>query len=236
MTILAMSLRLGNRRDIIRWAIWSVLAILFLIFLLRVVTFENTYYAEKEGSERAVVEKQEEEEVEEEELIEEPPTETEVYEYIVAPDHPRYLTIERLGIRNARILTMGVNNKGELDTPRNIFDVGWYEGSDKPGQGGTMVIDGHNGGPHVHGVFKDLPALVVGDVIKVERGDGVVFNYKVIENKAVLLSDSNAYMSEAMDTPEKGKESVTLITCTGEWSDRQQTYLSRQFTRAILVD
>ena len=35
---------------------------------------------------------------------------------------------------------------------------------------------------------------------------------------------------------EKGKESVTLITCTGEWSDQQQTYLSRQFTRAVLVD
>ena len=231
-----MSLRLGNRRDIIRWAIWSILAVLFLVFLLRVVTFENSYYQEKEGSERAVAEGQQEEEEEEEELIEVPPTETEVYEYSVAPDRPRYLTIERLGIRNARILVMGINNKGELDTPRNIFDVGWYEGSDKPGQGGTMIIDGHNGGPHVHGVFKDLPALVVGDIIKVERGDGLVFNYKVADNKAVLLSESDGYMAEAAKTPIEGKESVTLITCTGEWSDRQQTYLSRQFTRAVLVE
>ena len=227
-----MSLRLGNRRDIIRWAIWSVIAILFLVFLIRVITFENNYYNEKEGSERAVAEKQQEEE----ELIETPPTETEVYEYVVSPDRPRYLTIERLGIRNARILAMGINEKSELDTPRNIFDVGWYESSGKPGQGGTMMIDGHNGGPHVHGVFKDLPSLVVGDVIKVERGDGLVFTYKVVENKAVPLAESNAYMAEAAKSPEKGKESVTLISCTGEWSDQQQTYLSRQFTRAVLVD
>ena len=131
---------------------------------------------------------------------------------------------------------MGVNEKGELDTPRNIFDVGWYESSGKPGQGGTMMIDGHNGGPHVHGVFKDLPSLVVGDIIKVERGDGVVFNYKVVENKAVPLAESNEYMPEAGKSPEKGKESVTLITCTGDWSDQQQTYLSRQFTRAVLIE
>ena len=131
---------------------------------------------------------------------------------------------------------MGINVSGELDTPRNIFDVGWYEGSGKPGQGGTLMIDGHNGGPHIHGVFKNLPDLVAGDIIKVERGDGAIFNYKVVENKTVPLEDSDAYMSAAARSPEPGTESVTLITCTGEWSQSQGTYLSRQFTRAILVD
>ena len=228
-----MSLKLGGRREIIKWAIWSVVAIMFLVFLIRVITFENTYYSEKEGSERVVAEAQSQEE---EELIEVPPTENEVYEYRVAPNQPRYLTIERLGIRNARILVMGINDKGELDTPRNIFDVGWYENSGRPGEGRTMMIDGHNGGPHVHGVFKDLPSLVIGDVIKVERGDGEVFRYQVVENKSVPLAESDSYMAEAAKSPERGKESITLITCTGEWSQAQQTYLSRQFTRAILVD
>ena len=37
--------------------------------------------------------------------------------------------------------------------------VGWYESSGKPGKGTVIVIDGHNGGPHIHGVFKDLPNL-----------------------------------------------------------------------------
>ena len=227
-----MSLKIASRRDIIKWAIWSVVAIVFLAFLIRVATFENSYYNEKDGSERAVVEEQEEEE----ELIEVAPTEEEVHEYTVAADRPRYLTVERLGVNNARILPMGINAKSELDTPRNIFDVGWYESSSKPGQGGTMVIDGHNGGPHVHGVFKNLPDLVVGDEVKVERGDGTVFRYKVVENKSVLLSEADKYMSTAMKSPEAGKESVTLISCTGEWSDQQQTYLSRQFTRAIIQE
>ena len=130
---------------------------------------------------------------------------------------------------------MGVDSNGALATPRNVFDVGWYESSGRPGMGGTLVIDGHNGGPHVYGVFKRLPDLQKGDIIRIERGDGVVFNYSVVENTEVLLSESDKYMSTAMKSPERGRESVTLISCTGEWSQQQNTYLSRQFVRAVQV-
>ena len=221
----------GGWRRIVKWSVWGVLLILFLVFLIRVATFEQGYYSEKEGSERAVTEQ-----VDNRELDETEPTEAEVAEYTVAPDRPRYLSIEKLGITNSRILPMGVNTSGELDTPNNIFDVGWYESSGKPGEGGTMLIDGHNGGPHVYGVFKRLPELTTGDIIQVERGDGKIFNYKVVENVSVPLSDSDKYMATAAKSPETGKESVTLISCTGEWSQAQGTYLSRQFTRAILVE
>ena len=220
-------------KRIIKWAIYAVLAILFLVFLIGVSTFEASYYSEKEGSERAVAAGST---VSQEDLIEVPPTEEEVHEYTVAPDRPRYLTVSKLGIRNARILSMGVNNNGELDTPRNIFDVGWYNQSGKPGQGGTMLIDGHNGGPHVHGVFKDLPNLTEGDLITVERGDGAIYNYEVVENVSVLLSEADAYMATALKSPVPGEESLTLISCTGEWSQQQGTYLSRQFVRAVLVE
>ena len=225
-----MSLKIRGWRNIIKWAIWSILGILFLVFLIKVAVFENNYYNEKEGSERAeavIVDT-------ESNLIEEKPTDAEVREYIVAPDRPRYLSIERLGVVNARVLPMTVNTAGELDTPNNIFDVGWYEASGKPGQGGTLIIDGHNGGPHVHGVFKDLPSLAAGDIIKIERGDGEIFNYRVVENVAIDLNDSDSYMSTAAQSPEQGVESVTLISCTGDWSQQQKTYLARQFTRAVL--
>ncbi len=228
-----MSLKISGYRRIIKWAIWTVVGIIFLVFFVRVVTFESSYYAEKDGSEREVIEVEEEPE---EELIEVEPTKEEKQEYTVEPDRPRYLSVERLGVKNARILPMGINEKGELGTPNNIFDVGWYVESGKPGQGGTMVIDGHNGGPHVHGVFKTLPDLVEGDVIVVERGDGRVFKYKVVENKAISLSDSNSYMAVAVASPVPGVESVTLISCTGEWSQQQRTYLSRQFVRATIIN
>lgn len=228
-----MSLKINlNLKQILKWGIIAIFGIFFLVFFIKVATFEDSYYREKEGSERAeavVVE-------EDVPLEEEQPTETQVEEYTVAADRPRYLSIPKLGISNSRIIAVGVKSNGELGTPNNIFDVGWYESSGKPGKGKTMVIDGHNGGPHVHGVFKDLPKLAAGDIIKIERGDGTVFNYRVVENKTVLLSEADSYMKTAFRSPEPGKESLTLISCTGEWSQKQGTYLSRQFTRAVLVD
>lgn len=227
-----MSLKIDSKGKIIKWAIWSVLLIVFLVFLVRVATFESAYYDEKEGSERSVAAQS----VADEELDETEPTEDEIAEYTVAPDRPRYLTIQKLNITNSRVLPMGVKATGELDTPNNIFDVGWYEGSGRPGQGGTMIIDGHNGGPHVFGVFKRLPELAKGDVIQIERGDGKILKYSVVENNAISLDDSNKYMATAARSPEAGVESLTLISCTGEWSEKQRTYLSRQFVRAILLD
>lgn len=213
-------------KKIVKWSVWGILGILLLIYIIKVATFENWYYVNKEGSERAAA-------VTNSELDETEPTESEVAEYIVAPDRPRYLMIEKLGIARSRIIPVGSAN-GEMGTPNNIFDVGWYTGSGKPGQGKTMIIDGHNGGPHVLGVFKALPSLAAGDTIQVERGDGQLFRYKVVENKEVPLAEADAYMHVAAISPEPGKESVTLISCTGEWSQAQGTYLSRQFTRALL--
>ena len=231
-----MSLKLNvGWKQILKWVSVSILTILLAIFFIRVAVWENAYYHEKEGSERdevAVAQKEEKEE----ELIEVEPTEEEVVEYVVAPDRPRYLTIESLGVYNARIIPVGVGAYGELDTPNNIFDVGWYESSGKPGQGKTMLIDGHNGGPHVHGVFKNLPDLAIGDIITVERGDGVPYRYSVVENSEVPIDQSDTYMSTALRSPEAGRESITLITCSGEWSQVQNTYLARQFVRAVLVE
>ena len=232
--ISVMSLKIKSWRWLVKWGIWGVLGVVFLIFLVKIMVFEANYYNEKEGSERAVLE----EVVSgvEEELVEVEPSEEEVIEYVVAADRPRYLTIEKIGVFQARILPMGINARGELAVPSNIFDVGWYEASSKPGQGGTLVIDGHNGGPSRLGVFKNLPDLAIGDVIEVERGDGLTFKYGVVENNTVSLDEADAYMKIAMRSPEVGKESVTLISCTGEWSQQQRTYLSRQFVRAIIIE
>ena len=229
-----MSLKISTSpKQIIKWVVAALLGIFVLVFFIRVATFEADYYSRMEGSERdsniANVP------TETEELIEEKPTEDVVRQYNVEPDRPRYLSIPKLDIYNARVLAMGVDANGALSTPRNIHDVGWYVDSGKPGLGKTMVIDGHNGGPRVHGVFKDLPRLVPGDQIVIERGDGEIFTYVVRKNAEVPLSEANSYMATAMRSFEKGVEGVTLITCSGEWSQTQGTFLSRQFVHATLI-
>ena len=230
------NLKINNWKKIVPYIIWGILGLLLLIFIIKVSVFEAQYYNEKEGSERAVVESVSATVREVEEVDETEPTATVVAEYTVPGDQPRYITIPKLNITKARVISVWVKANGELGTPNNIFDVGWYGNSGKPGQGKTLLLDGHNGGPTKIGVFKYLPSLAEGDLITIERGDGAIFTYKVVENKTVPLDEADAYMKIAQQSPVEGKESLSIITCTGTWSEQQKTYLSRQFVRAVLVE
>ncbi|MCL2869910.1 class F sortase [Candidatus Saccharibacteria bacterium] len=155
-------------------------------------------------------------------------------DYTVAPDRPRYLSIAKLGIKNARILPVGIEKNNELGTPLNIFDVGWYNASGLPGRGGVMLMDGHNGGPTMDGVFKHLDTLAVGDEIVVERGDGEMFTYQVADTKIMKVKEASAYMGSMTVSAEPGKEGLNLITCTGNWINSQATYDARVMLRAVL--
>ena len=72
MMILVMSLKIENRKLLVKVLAWSLAAIAILAVVLRIEFFELEYYGSKEGSERAVVaEPVEVGAVEIEELIEE---------------------------------------------------------------------------------------------------------------------------------------------------------------------
>lgn len=154
--------------------------------------------------------------------------------YRVAPDRPRFLSIDKIGVKNARIIEVGVRADGSLGTPYNIYDIGWYVHSGKPGQGGTLLLDGHNGGPTKIGVFKHLPSMQIGDTIEIERGDGTKYKYAVAETYIVPLAEADKHMGKMQESPTPGTESISIITCTGQWSQAKRTYLSRQFLRATL--
>ena len=216
--------------------IWGVILLILILCLAKIKIWEDHYYAEKEGSTRAVAITTTTAPTTTEAVVEDDVTEYDKQSWRVSADKPRFLSIEKLGIDRARVIEVGINNEGRLQTPASIFDVGWYRASGKPGQAGVMLLDGHNGGPTKEGVFKHLPELVAGDIIVVERGDGKFFRYSVVTNEEVPLSEADSKMDTMMKPVISGKEGLTIITCTGEWSQVQQTYLSRQFLRAVLVE
>lgn len=222
-----MNLKTKRWKKIIPITLGVILGGLLIAFFIRVATWEAGYYAEKEGSERATPEI-----TRTDALDETPIPEEKIIDYTVPPEYPRYLIISKLGIK-ARVKTVGTLANGEVGTPNNIFDVGWYNGSSRPGFGGKILIDGHNGGPRVSGVFKRLPELSQGEIISVERGDGQTFDYRITENHAVEVKAANEEMRKVFKPT--GTETLVLITCTGKWDDANETYESRQFVYAELV-
>jgi LPXTG-site transpeptidase (sortase) family protein len=114
---------------------------------------------------------------------------------------------------------------GQLGTPSNIYDTGWYTSSSKPGTAGATLIVGHMTGQRSLGVFTNLNKLVTGDVLTVERGDGAVFNYRVVRMTVFPLASVD--MSSALVPVTPGKPGLNLITCAGTYLSAQQTYSDR---------
>jgi len=166
------------------------------------------------------------------------PTESEILAHIVAPDRPRYMSISRIGVNNARVMELGtVGGSNQLADPVNVHDVGWYHGSARPGQPEPHkmagLYDGHNTGMYSLGVFYRLGELVYGDQIVIERGDGAVFTYSVRESSLVAAAEVN--MAMMMQTAVAGVEGLNIITCGGNWDEVAQTYTHRVLIRAILI-
>ncbi len=220
----------------------GLIATILVVFFARVAIWEHNYLATMEGSPRDVVTKSDDQlEINEgnsttEEVDNTEPTTQQIAEYIVAPDKPRYFTIPYLGIYNRRIVELGLKGEGEMATPYNAYDVGWYTGSGSvlPGQRGVTVMNAH-GGDLGYGIFRTLPKLPVGETVKIEMGDGHVFTYRVVESVKKMIGDeANDYMATAFTPLNSTGNTLTLITCTGDWLQTSWTYNQRLFVRAIL--
>ena len=136
-----------------------------------------------------------------------------VTSYTVSPNLPRYLIVPKLNI-DARIISVGTNSQGAISTPNNVFDTAWHNQSSLPGQSGAMVIDGHISSWTTKGVFYSLNTLEPGDIIKLERGDGVIYNYKVV--KTQIYSSENIDMSRVLSPVNPGSPGLNLISCFGD--------------------
>lgn len=144
--------------------------------------------------------------------------------YHVAPDLPRALYINKLGIA-ARIKPMSLNADNSIQAPINIYDSGWYDGSAKPGEPGAVFIDGHSSGASHFGLFGRLDSLVVGDEIQVEKGDGTRVSYKVVHTDVVDLDkvDMNSMLKPYGDAV----NGLNLMTCAGNWINNDTTLNKR---------
>ena len=133
--------------------------------------------------------------------------------YQVPPDSPRYIFIPKISVR-AMVKSVGVTANNQIESPGNVFDVGWFNKSAKPGQPGAVVMDGHISSWEANGVFHQLKDLEQGDTMTVERGDGTTFTYKVVESQTYDADKVDMVAALAPVNPDK--PGLNLISCTGK--------------------
>jgi LPXTG-site transpeptidase (sortase) family protein len=154
---------------------------------------------------------------------------------LIAPtlsgDKPVRIAIEAINL-NATVETLEIVNGGFQD-PTTSDQVAWYKDTARLGEDGNLVMAGHlNYWGDPEGAFFALDQVEQGDEIAITADDGTAYHYVVTE---VSLRQANSETLLEI-TQETGGQTLTLITCGGEWDPASKSYLHRTVVQAELVD
>ena len=122
-----------------------------------------------------------------------------------------YLTIDRIGIKKARIIANVDTGKAGVYLTDLLQGIGHLQGSSFPGEGGNVFLFGHSSLPFLFSngdystIFSNLNKMKTGDTILVEFA-GRKYFYRVSGVKTVK---ADAKTSEFASSSEK----LTILTC-----------------------
>lgn len=143
---------------------------------------------------------------------------------------PQKVTIPAINV-SAEVESVGMDDQGRMDVPKNDFNVAWYNLGFKPGEQGSAVIAGHfdarTGGP---AIFYNLSKLGQGDTIKVEYENGNTFEF--IVTKQEEYDFDKVPLEQIFNSTDKSR--LNLITCDGVFDKSSSNYSKRLVVYAEL--
>jgi sortase (surface protein transpeptidase) len=147
---------------------------------------------------------------------------------------PVELQVDSVGVDAP--IELGAVVDGAMQDPSGPWVVSWYDQLGKIGEGGNVVMAGHvdywNVGPAVFWDVRDLPA---GDVIRVVGQDGKNYEYAVQWTQPYMAEELTPEVIQNDIVGDTGEETLTLITCGGEFNPDTGEYNQRWVVRANLI-
>jgi hypothetical protein len=152
--------------------------------------------------------------------LEVPPTAS-VGMYNPEPDEPRSIIIRSINVA-AQIVEVGASNNNRVKAPINIYDLGWFNGSAKPGNEGAVVLNGHVAGPTKHGTLYSISKLKSGDKIELESGNGGKFTYTI--QAVETFENDDIDMSKMLTSYTYGRKGLNIMTVGGRFNSKTNQY------------
>ncbi|MDX1468702.1 MAG: class F sortase [Acidimicrobiia bacterium] len=145
---------------------------------------------------------------------------------------PVSVSIPAIGI-DAPVVSAGVDKEtGQMEVPRSVSDVGWYQHGPSPGEPGSAVLAAHvDLASQGRGVFFDLRLLEPGDRIMVRYDDGGTTWFTVAARRTY---DKEDLPLEAIFS-RTGEPVLTLVTCGGGFDASSSRYDSNVVVYAVPV-
>jgi hypothetical protein len=142
---------------------------------------------------------------------------------------PVRIQIPAIGV-SAKVIALGLNRNGTIQTPKAWDEAGWYKPGPEPGERGPAVVVGHVDSKSGPAVFYRLRALRRGDMIRIARRDGSAVRFRVQRTERSPKSD---FPTRRVYGPSRGA-ALRLVTCggsfnasTGHYVDNTIVYASR---------
>jgi LPXTG-site transpeptidase (sortase) family protein len=133
--------------------------------------------------------------------------------------YPVRLRIPAIAV-DARVVDLGLNQDGTLEVPADFDVTGWYTGRSVPGETGPSVVVGHVDSHTGPAVFIELSRLEAGDLVQIDRSDGLVAWFQIRDFAQV---DKDEFPTQQVygDTEEP---TLRLITCGGDFDRAARSY------------
>lgn len=139
------------------------------------------------------------------------------------PSFPVRLSIPSIKV-DAALDYVGLTPQGDMASPNGPANAGWYTPGPRPGQTGSAVIDGHFGWKDdLPAVFDNLHKVQQGDNLIVKDDRGATTTFIVREIRTFGKDDDASSVFHSNDN----KSHLNLITCHGNWSNTQKSFVSR---------
>lgn len=145
---------------------------------------------------------------------------------------PASLDIPAIGVKDARIVEVGLEPNGAMETPQGWWDIGWYKLGPPPGQPGNSVLSGHYDSDVAPAVFWNLSRLKPGDLITVGLQDGTRKDF--IVETAEVYPFNKAPLDRIFGPDAKSR--LNLITCNGSFDPKNANYDRRLVVYAVAVE
>jgi hypothetical protein len=140
---------------------------------------------------------------------------------------PRRIRIPAIGV-STRVIPLGLNADGSMQTPDSVSVTGWYRPWREPGERGSAVITGHVDSVNGPGVFYRLRALRRGDVIRIERADGTAVRFTV---EGLERWPKAEFPTRRVFRPTR-ISTLRLVTCSGNFDASTGHYVDNTIVYA----
>jgi sortase (surface protein transpeptidase) len=142
---------------------------------------------------------------------------------------PKTIIIPKLNLQTS-IESVGLDNQGRMDVPKDPNNVGWYNLGTVPGSVGSAVIDGHLDTKTGPAVFYKLNTLSRGDVIKIIDDKNQTAEFTVTGK--ISYNDDNFPIDTVFS--KNDTQRLNLITCDGVFNKQKQNYSNRLVVFSVL--